>query len=356
MNAEAAASANSEELPGAGLDDPYLAIIVDAARRRGIAVAVLDAEHGYLRLERDGRSVVTRGSLSELTSAVAMSRCDDKQVTHRVLSAAGLAVPRTRPASFDPADEHFLQAVGRLVVKPARGEQGEGVTVGVASADELARAREAARAVCPRVLLEQFVEGQDLRVVVIDHQVVAAAVRRPAEVVGDGQSTIRQLVERRNAQLQARSGGELTLPLDDHTAAAVRDGGHDLDDVLARGERLAVRRTANLHTGGTMHDVTDRLHHRVADACVLASRALDIPVVGLDLIVPSVDGADHVFIEANERPGLANHEPQPTAERFIDLLFPQTAAETRERAAAQPPPAGGDPRERAAAQPPPAGG
>ncbi len=92
--------------------------------------------------------------------------------------------------------------------------------------------------------------------------------------------------------------------------------------MLPQGERLAVRRTANLHTGGTLEDVTDQLHPELKEAAVRAARALDIPVVGLDLLVPGADQPDHVFIEANERVGLANHHPQPTAERFIDLLFP----------------------------------
>jgi D-alanine-D-alanine ligase-like ATP-grasp enzyme len=90
-----------------------------------------------------------------------------------------------------------------------------------------------------------------------------------------------------------------------------------------------VRRTANLHTGGTIHDVTPVLHPEVAAACVTAAQALSIPITGLDLLVPSAVGAEHVFIEANERPGLANHEPQPVAERFVDLLFPGTSAPPR---------------------------
>ena len=87
-----------------------------------------------------------------------------------------------------------------------------------------------------------------------------------------------------------------------------------------------MRRTANLHTGGTIEDVTDRLHPDVAEAAVRAATALGIPVTGLDFLVPDVDGPDYVFIEANERPGLANHEPQPIVERFVDLLFPETRA------------------------------
>ncbi|HAL69628.1 MAG TPA: N-acetylglutaminylglutamine synthetase, partial [Pseudomonas sp.] len=86
----------------------------------------------------------------------------------------------------------------------------------------------------------------------------------------------------------------------------------------------AVRRTANLHTGGTLEDVTARLHPTLADAAIRAARALEIPVVGLDFMVKDASEPDYVIIEANERAGLANHEPQPTAERFIDLLFPHS--------------------------------
>jgi D-alanine-D-alanine ligase-like ATP-grasp enzyme len=100
--------------------------------------------------------------------------------------------------------------------------------------------------------------------------------------------------------------------------------GYDYSSILPAGEHLFVRRTANLHTGGILEDVTAILHPTLADAAVRAARALDIPVVGLDLMVPGADQPEYVFIEANERAGLANHEPQPTAERFVDLLFPHS--------------------------------
>jgi D-alanine-D-alanine ligase-like ATP-grasp enzyme len=79
-----------------------------------------------------------------------------------------------------------------------------------------------------------------------------------------------------------------------------------------------------LHTGGTIHDVTEQLHPELVHAAENAARALDIPVTGLDFFVPDVTKPEYVIIEANERPGLANHEPQPTAERFVDFLFPRT--------------------------------
>jgi GNAT-family acetyltransferase (TIGR03103 family) len=314
--------------------NPYARIVADEAHRRGISVEVLDAEGGFLALSHGGRRVVTRESLSELTTAVAMSRCDDKRVTRRVLESVGLRVPTGRTATFDDADGAFLDEVGEVVVKPARGEQGQGITVGVKDPDTLGRAIELARQHCPEVLLEECVSGEDLRVIVIDYEVIAAAVRRPAEVVGDGRHTIRELIKKQSRRRQAATDGESRIAVDEHTETTVADAGFSLDDVLPEGRSLRVRRTANLHTGGTMHDVTDQLHPEVAEACVEAAKALGIPVVGLDLLVPDVAAVEHVFIEANERPGLANHEPQPTAEAFVDLLFPHTRRTQRSASAA----------------------
>ncbi len=306
--------------------NPYARIIADEAVRRGINVDVLDVPAGELKLTHGGRAIVTRESLSELTTAVAMSRCDDKRHTRRILQRAGLSVPRGRDATFDDDDRAFLAEVGDVVVKPARGEQGQGITVGVTDDDHLVAALELARRFSTDVLIEQRVEGEDMRVVVIDHEVVAAAVRRPATVRGNGQGRIRDLIEAQSRRRAAATHGESTIPLDPETERTVEAAGWSLDDVLPDGDILAVRRTANLHTGGTIHDVTADIHPDIAAATVRASEALGIPVTGLDLIVAAPDAPDGVFIEANERPGLANHEPQPTAERFIDLLFPTTRA------------------------------
>jgi GNAT-family acetyltransferase (TIGR03103 family) len=320
-------SINEKLFVGPVYDDglnPYAKLLVDEARRRGIQVEVIDREAGYFTLSFGGRSITCRESLSELTSAVAMSRCDDKAVTRRLLKRAGLGVPDQISVTDKARAQAFLATHGSVVVKPARGEQGKGISVDVTGPEELNTAIEAARAHCDHVILEQFVRGDDLRVVVIDFKVVAAAVRKPPRVVGDGKHTVRDLIEKLSRRRAAATGGESTIPMDAETERVVRLAGHDMDAILPEGEALAVRKTANLHTGGTIHDVTDRLHRAVVDAAVRAAQILDIPVVGLDFLVPSVTGPDHVIIEANERPGLANHEPQPTAERFIDLLFPQT--------------------------------
>lgn len=305
--------------------NPYARIIVDEARRRGVGVDILDAEQGYFQLSLGGRSIICRESLTELTTAIAMSRCDNKRVTHRVVSKAGIRVPRQQLAGDTDENHEFLESCERLVVKPARGEQGRGVSVNLSTPEELDAAIETARRSCEEVVLEEFRAGEDLRVIVIDYRIVAAAIRRPPTVTGNGRNTIRELIEKQSRRRSAATGGESRIPMDTETERCVVNAGHQLEDVLADGETVAVREAANLHTGGTLHDVTDELSEALRDASVRCAKSLDMPVVGLDFIVPEPSSDEYMFIEANERPGLANHEPQPTSERFMDFLFPQTA-------------------------------
>jgi GNAT-family acetyltransferase (TIGR03103 family) len=263
--------------------------------------------------------------LSEFTSAVAMCRCDDKRLTRRLVADVGITVPRARLATFDDADYAFVTEVGEVVVKPTRGEQGKGITVGVGVENgpgELAAALARAREQHPEVLIEQRMDGDDLRLVVIDGRVVAAALRMPPEVIGTGDHSIRDLIASESRRRSASTGGESRIPIDDLTEATVAESGWSLDDVLPQGTRLRVRKTANLHQGGTIHDVTAQVNPELCRVAVAAAEAIGIPVTGIDLLVPDVTGTEYAFVEANERPGLANHEPQPTAAAFVDYLFP----------------------------------
>ena len=236
--------------------NPYARIIADEAMRRGIRVEVLDAETGEMRLSHGGRSVITRESLSEFTSAVAMSRCDDKRLTRRIVSEAGVVVPRGRLATFDDGDHEFLAEVGDVVVKPTRGEQGKGITVGIGSAAELDEALARAREHHPEVLIEQRAPGDDLRLVVIDGNVVAAAAAHARR--GDRKRHAHRRRTHRDPEPppRGRHRRRVAHPRRRRHRGTVRDSGWELDDVLPEGLRLRVRRTANLHQGGTIHDVT----------------------------------------------------------------------------------------------------
>ncbi len=305
--------------------NPYARLIVDEARRRGVATDIIDAEGGLFRLTWGGRTVRCRESLSDLTSAVALSICDDKRLTRRIVAAAGVRAPVAIQPDSPSAIDAALARYGQLVVKPARGEQGQGVAVGLKTMSEVQTALGAAREICPDVLIEEQVQGEDLRLVIIDYQLAAAAVRRPPRVTGDGVTPIRRLIELQSRRRSAATSGESRIPIDAETERTLAEAGFALDDIAPEGFEIVVRKAANLHLGGTIHDVTDIVHPVLVEAAIRAAKAIDIPVTGIDLMVTAPDQPDYAFIEANERPGLANHEPQPTAERFIDLLFPATA-------------------------------
>lgn len=320
-------SINEQLFVGPSLDEnlnPYAEIIINEARRRGIGVNILDCEEGYFELTFGGRSIICRESLTELTSAIAMSRCANKRVTQRILFEAGLNVPDQRLADGREANSKFLKEHGSVVVKPVDSEQGKGIMINIKNENELERAIQDASRYSTDVVIEQYIKGKDLRIVVIDYEVVAAAVRQPPEISGDGRSKIIELIEKQSRRREAATQGESKIPLDEITNRCIRQKGYALDDILPAGDKLTIRETANLHTGGTIHDVTNILHPRLKVVAERAAKLLNIPVVGLDFLVADPAKDEYVIIEANERPGLANHEPQPTAEKFIDFLFPQT--------------------------------
>lgn len=308
--------------------NPYAEIIIREAHRRGIHSEILDIEKNIFLLSLGGRRVICHESLTELTSSIAMTRCQDKSLTRRVLAKSAIEVPAQITHKEINESTQFLNRYKRIVVKPANGEQGRGVFVDIRTKEDLSKAVKQLEK--EHIIIEEFVEGEDLRIIVIDNAVIAAAVRRPPRVIGTGINTVEELIQSLNRRRMADTGGESSVPVDNETLRCIGEQGYKLDQKPEEGVELILRKTANLHAGGTIHDVTDSLHPNLIDAAIKAAIALEIPVVGFDFMVKSPTLPDYKIIEANERPGLANHEPQPTAERFIDFLFPQTVEQNLE--------------------------
>src|SRR5690606_35664898 len=186
---------------------------------------------------------------------------------------AGLKQPQQRLAGSAEENAAFLVEHGRVVVKPVNGEQGQGVAVDLRTESTVQQAIEHARRFDQRVLLESYHQGHDPRIVVIGFQVVAAAIRHPAEVIGDGVHTIGALIEAQSRRRQAATGGESRIPLDAETQRTLHDAGYDYSSVLPSGTRLVVRKTANLHTGRSLVDVSERLQQTHLNAADQADRA-----------------------------------------------------------------------------------
>ncbi len=306
--------------------NPYSMVIINEARKRGIRVDILDADNNIYGLSHGGICITCRESLTDLTSSIAMSRCNDRHTTVRLLEEAGLSVPEQVLTTKLPENMEFMDKHGSIIVKPRLRVHGFGTTVGVSTKEDLQKAIKAAKKIHYEVLLEEMMSGQEMRVIVIDFKVVAAAIRHPPIVVGNGEHTILELVEKQSRRRQQATQGECSIPIDKDLTETIQSAGFELKDILPKGKELQVRNTTKQRYGGTWHDVTGELNTELREAARHAAIALDIPVVGLDFIVNAPSEPEYIIIEAMERPYLVNYEPQPAAERFIDFLFPQSIA------------------------------
>jgi len=317
------------------------AALAAAARRRGIPVRRV-GNLSLLRLGYGRHRRLVCAALTEQTSVIGVDIAADKVLAKRLLADAGVPVPEGMVAWSEQEAAAALKALGGpVVVKPRTGSQGADVAVGVATADEAAAAYTQAAGQHAGVIVERFVPGTDYRVLVVDGQVVAAAELRPATVTGDGVSDIGQLIAQVNADPRRGEGHsrELTkIKLDARAIAHLAAQGLDAHSVPASGQAVTLRRNANLSTGGTSRDVTDRIHDDVADMCRRAAAVVGLDVCGIDVRLTDISapfgagpGERGAVIEVNACPGLRMHlspdegTPRDVAGAVIDSLYPPGA-------------------------------
>ena len=314
---------------------PSTAAIVEEARRRGIPVRRLDARSGVqLGLGRNLRRI--QATLTDNTSAIGVEIAQDKDETKRMLASIGLPVPSGGVAR---SAEEAVEIAGRegypVLLKPLDASHGRGISGALENDDAVREAYESTSRYGRRVVVERFIRGRDHRVLVVNGRVVACAERVPAHVVGDGTRTVAELIAEENRDPRRGVGHRkiLTcLPVDEMTESFLAASGRTYDDVPADGERVFLRATANLSTGGTSIDRTDEMHPSNATACEIAAGAIGLDVAGIDVLTPDIgvplrhNGA--AIIEVNAAPGLRMHS-HPTegsarnvAAPIVDMLFP----------------------------------
>ena len=312
---------------------PSTGAIVEAAVARGIP---------YRRLTRGSLVQFGWGSKQrriqaaeiDSTSAVAESIGQDKDLTKRLLHAAGVPVPLGQPVeTVDEAWQVALKVGLPVVVKPQDGNQGKGVTVNITDRAQLEEAYKNA-VEYGTVMVERFLPGHDFRLLVVGDQLVAAARREPPQVLGDGQHTVRELVDLVNLDPRRGEGHATSLTkirLDD--IALARLAAQDLtpDAVPAKGQRVVLRNNANLSTGGTATDVTDDVHPEVAARAVAAAQMVGLHICGVDMVAETVlrplEEQGGGFVEVNAAPGLRMHlapsygKPRNVGQAMVDRLY-----------------------------------
>lgn len=317
---------------------PSTGAIVAAARRRGIPVMRLD-EQSYLQLGWGARQHRIRASITSRTPFLAVDHASDKSRTKQLLIDAGVPAPRGMVVRTpDAAVAAAAELGGLVVVKPLDGNHGRGVATHLRAPEDVRAAFAAAAAVRPRVLVEQHLEGRDYRVLVVGGEVVAVAERRPAQVMGDGISTVRELVDAVNRDPRRGAGHEKPLTrirIDAQVHERLAKSGLSLDSVPGVGAVLVLKDSANLSAGGTAIDRTDEIHPDNAAICRRAARALGLDVAGLDVVCPdiarSVRESGGGIVEINAAPGLRMHlepsegKPRAAGEAIVRMLFPPGA-------------------------------
>ena len=328
-----AAIAQLRELDESERLGPSTGAIVDAAVARGIPYRRLTSG-SMVQFGWGVRQHRIQAAEIDATSGVAESIAQDKELTKQLLTAAGVPVPQGRPAtSADDGWAAALEIGVPVVVKPQDGNQGKGVTVNITTREQFDAAYTSA-AEYGQVLVERYLPGFDFRLLVIGDKLVAAARRDPPLVVGDGTSSVRQLVQEVNKDPRRGEGHATSLTkirLDAIALGRLEAQGLTADSVPARGQRVVLRNNANLSTGGTATDVTDTVHPEVAARAVDAAQMVGLHICGVDLVAENVvrplEEQHGGVVEVNAAPGLRMHiapsfgRGRPVGEAAVDLLY-----------------------------------
>jgi cyanophycin synthetase len=292
------------------------AAVLAAASRRGIPIFRITDNANLFQLGWGSRQKRLQATVTGSTSHIAVGIASDKQLTKSLLADAGLPVPEGETVRTVEQAQRVADALGvPVTIKPLDANQGKGVTVACGTPQEIAVAFAHAREYGRKVIVEQYLRGRDYRVLVAGDRVAAAAWRRPPHVVGDGRSSIGQLVAAENDN-PARGDGHSNIltriSLDDIAGDAVRRQGYAFDSVPPAGVVVALRGNANLSTGGTVQDVTDLLPRSTVVACVRAAKAVGLDVAGIDIVCEDIsqplDAQEGGIIEVNAAPGIRMHQ------------------------------------------------
>ena len=315
---------------------PSTEAIVKEAEAKGIPWMLLGTRF-LLQLGYGVYQKRIQATMTAHTGILGVELACDKEGTKRILADAGVPVPRGTVINFLNELEEAILGVGGypIVIKPLDGNHGRGITIDIRTIDEAESAYDAAKLVSRSVIVERFYQGFDHRVLVVNGKVVAVAERMPAHVVGDGESSIEQLIDITNQDPHRGEGHDNVLTrieLDRTSYQLLERQGYTLETVLPNGEICYLRATANLSTGGVAVDRTDDIHPENVWLAQRVSKIIGLDIAGIDIVTPDISRplreVDGVIVEVNAAPGFRMHVspsrgiPRNVAGAVLDMLFP----------------------------------
>ena len=277
-----------------------------------------------------------QATVTARTNMIAVDLASDKDATKKLLGSMGVPVPKGYQIVDEDELERTVERLGfPLAIKPLDANHGKGITVGLGTLEEARAAFPIAKKYSRYVIVEQSLTGQDFRALVVNNHLIAVAERIPAHVIGDGEHTIRELIDITNLDPRRGYGHENVLTqidVDAQTESLLASRGYTLDTVLKAGEMFRLKTTANISTGGTAIDRTDEVHPFNVSLFERIARIIGLDVAGIDVVAPDLstplteNGGG--IIEVNAAPGFRMHLApseglaRNVAEHVIDMLFP----------------------------------
>jgi cyanophycin synthetase len=314
---------------------PSTASIIDEAIARDIPFIRLNSQ-SLVQLGYGKNQVRFRATMTDRTSSIAVDLAGNKEETKRILSNAGIPVAKGISIYDEEEIQEVIDDVGfPLVFKPLDANHGKGATINIKTIEETKAAFDHAKKYSRKIIAEKFIEGFDFRALVINHKFTAAALREPAHVIGDGISTIEQLISRENEDPRRGYGHEKVLTeisIDHETLELLAKKNYGLETILKKDELCYLKGTANLSTGGTATDVTDIVHPSNIFMCERISRLIGLDICGIDIMAKNLseplEEIGGVILEVNAAPGFRMHlapakgEPRNVAAPVLDMLYP----------------------------------
>ncbi len=315
---------------------PSTGCIVEEAAKRNIPFIRLNRQ-SLVQLGYGVNQKRIRATIASTTSNIAVEIACDKEETKLLLEAAEIPVPRGMVIRTEAGLEDAVKKYGYpLVIKPIDGNHGKGNTTNINDWEQATKALAAAKIYSRSVIVERFITGFDFRILVINSKFICAALRTPASVVGDGVHNIQWLVDETNKDPRRGYGHEKVLTqitLDQFSEKMLNEVGYTLETIPPAGERVLLKPTANLSTGGTSTDVTDEVHPENIFMCERIARIIGLDICGIDIMAKDlhtpVSENGGAILEVNAAPGFRMHLepaeglPRNVAEPVIDMLFPK---------------------------------
>lgn len=314
---------------------PSTGAIIQEAESRGIPWIRMN-KHSLCQLGYGANQKHIQATVTSQTSSIAVEVACDKEETKLLLEKAEIPIPKGNTIQTEEEMSLIIKEIGfPIVIKPVDGNHGRGITTHIKNWEEACIALSRAQKVSPIVIVEKHIEGNDYRLLVIDFKLVAAAKRTAAHIIGDGKSTIQELVNKVNSDPRRGYGHENVLTqieLDQLTLDRLKNQNKTAFSILSDGEILQLKDTGNLSTGGTAEDVTDIVHPSNIFMAERIARIINLDICGIDIMTTDIGlplaQTGGAVLEVNAGPGFRMHLapttglPRNVAAHVIDMLYP----------------------------------